>query len=110
MGISLIELSYLESNQAIQPTKELLDLLAHHLKLDDRDTELLHQLGITHCTPYKTTKNLADYISTVPCTRTALRTDKSIDWLDDEWIAFTNNHKVVDRSLLADGQTTEVTP
>ena len=114
IGIPLLELSNLESNQAIKPTPELLDLLAHYLKLSDSDTELIHRLGSTYRITDKTAKNLADYISTVPCTRTALRTSKNISWFDAEWVAFVkilkSSNRVVGEATLANLQNKEVIP
>ena len=92
LGIPLIQLSNLESNQAIiQPALEVLELLSSHLQLDASDTKILHQLAV-NCPKQSVSipTILSTYIVNVPCARTALRTDKTINWVDAEWGAFTS--------------------
>lgn len=114
LRIPLIQLSNLESNLAvIHPTPEVLERLSSHLQLDANDIKTLHQLA-ANCRKQSVSipTNLSTYVVSVPCTRTALRTDKTINWVDAEWVAFTRgftfSNKVKDSPVTNAFQPVEV--
>lgn len=84
VGISLVEMSNIESNSYTTPTAEVLASLIKYLQLDNDGIQLLYTLLESHQSPNPTAKGLTEYLGIEHYAKTALRVNKNVTSTDAE--------------------------
>ena len=88
LNISAPHMSNIEAGRDAAPQKEVLVNIAHILKLDKHETELMYDLAAASKNYTAIPSDLPEYISTHEYAKIALRVAKDVDATDDEWKDF----------------------
>jgi len=88
LGISPVYMSNIETDRNPAPKDDILANMAHILKLDKQDTELMYELAAKTKAYTAVPGDLPEYISANEYARIALRVAKDVDATDREWQEF----------------------
>jgi len=88
LKLSPVHMSNIETGREAAPKNDVLVNLAHILKLDKQETELMYDLAAVSKNYIAIPSDLPEYITTHEYAKIALRVAKDVDATDAEWIEF----------------------